>query len=140
MPYISSGRVNTLYPTPETSIITNLSVKNEFIDAVEYCYNKKRRMNQSTMFEKIFAVVAEIPQGKVMSYQAVAEAAGVKSPRWVGRAMHANTDSETVPCHRVVNKDGRLALGYAFGGIGEQRARLIAEGVKFRDDLHVKMN
>jgi len=95
-------------------------------------------MNQSTMFEKIFAVVAEIPQGKVMSYQAVAEAAGVKSPRWVGRAMHANTDSETVPCHRVVHQNGELAPAYAFGGHEVQREKLLEEGVTFVGD-RVKM-
>ncbi len=95
-------------------------------------------MNQSTMFENIYAVVAEIPRGQVMSYQAVAEAAGVKSPRWVGRAMHANTDSETIPCHRVVHKNGELAPEYAFGGKEIQRKKLLDEGVQFIGDK-VKM-
>ncbi|HKY74128.1 MAG TPA: MGMT family protein, partial [Patescibacteria group bacterium] len=40
--------------------------------------------------EQVYAVVAEIPMGKVMSYQRVAEAAGIKSPRWVGRILHRN--------------------------------------------------
>lgn len=88
-------------------------------------------MNQSAMFEKIYAVVAEIPFGQVMSYQAVAEAAGIKSPRWVGRAMHANKDSETIPCHRVVHRDGTLAPAYAFGGKEVQRKKLLDEGVRF---------
>lgn len=95
-------------------------------------------MNQSVMFEKIYAVVAEIPRGQVMSYQAVAMAAGVKSARWVGRAMHANTDSETVPCHRVVHRDGKLAPAYAFGGKEVQRNKLLSEGVQFVGD-RVKM-
>lgn len=83
------------------------------------------------MFEKIYAVVAEIPAGKVMSYQDVAEAAGVGSPRWVGRAMHANDDPEHVPCHRVVHADGKLAPAYAFGGKEVQKQKLLAEGVIF---------
>lgn len=95
-------------------------------------------MNQSTMFEKIYAIVAEIPRGQVMSYQAVAEAAGVKSPRWVGRAMHANTDPEAIPCHRVVHRDGTLAPAYAFGGKEVQRKKLLDEGVQFIGDK-VKM-
>lgn len=95
-------------------------------------------MNQSAMFEKIYAVVAEIPFGQVMFYQAVAEAAGVKSPRWVGRAMHANTDPETIPCHRVVHRDGTLAPAYAFGGKEVQRKKLLDEGVQFVGD-RVKM-
>lgn len=95
-------------------------------------------MNQSVMFEKIYAVVGEIPRGQVMSYQAVAKAAGVKSARWVGRVMHANIDSETVPCHRVVHRDGKLAPAYAFGGKEVQRNKLLSEGVQFVGD-RVKM-
>jgi len=38
-----------------------------------------------------------------------------------------------------VNKDGRLAPGYAFGGPGEQKNRLISEGVKFIDEDHVDL-
>jgi methylated-DNA-protein-cysteine methyltransferase-like protein len=86
------------------------------------------------MFEQIYAVVAEIPEGKVMSYADVARAAGVKSARWVGRAMHENDDPETVPCHRVVHSDGALAPGYAFGGKDVQKQRLLDEGVVFIGD------
>lgn len=81
--------------------------------------------------EQVFEVVAEIPMGKVMSYQQIAQAAGIKSPRWVGRILHRNDDPEHVPCHRVVHADGTLAQAYVFGGIAVQKQRLIAEGVKF---------
>ena len=60
------------------------------------------------------------------------------SPRTVGWALHANRDKNT-PCHRVVNKEGRLAPSYAFGGYHEQRNRLVAEGVKFLDEFHVDL-
>jgi alkylated DNA nucleotide flippase Atl1 len=39
----------------------------------------------------------------------------------------------------VVNKEGRLAPSYAFGGYHEQRNRLLSEGTKFIDELHVDM-
>lgn len=67
-----------------------------------------------------------------MTYGQVAEVIGTRDARRVGHALHANRDPK-VPCHRVVNKDGRLAPGYAFGGPDEQRNRLLAEGVKFKD-------
>ena len=35
-----------------------------------------------------------------------------------------------IPCHRVVNAQGRLAPHFAFGGAGEQRRLLEAEGVR----------
>lgn len=74
-----------------------------------------------------------------MTYGQIAEIIGTRDARRVGHALHANRDPQ-VPCHRVVNKDGRLAPGYAFGGPNEQRNRLIAEGVEFADENHVKMN
>lgn len=63
----------------------------------------------------------------------------MKDVRKVGWALHANPDSENCPCHRVVNKDGRLAPGYAFGGPGEQKKMLLEEGVPFKDELHVDL-
>ena len=111
-------------------------------------------------FDRVYEVVKKIPKGKVMTYGQVAlrlrsGPAGSRiniSPRFVGWALHALRHAQGsprgftprgkpgVPCHRVVNKDGRLAPGYAFGGASEQKAKLLAEGVEFKDDLHVKMN
>lgn len=87
-------------------------------------------------FEKVYEVVRKIPVGKVMTYGQIADLLGTKDARRVGHALHANHDPG-VPCHRVVNKDGRLAPGYAFGGPNEQRSRLLAEGVGFKDENHV---
>lgn len=71
-------------------------------------------------FEKIYEVVNKIPRGKVSTYGAIARLIGSRDVRKIGWALHANTDSSKIPCHRVVNKEGRLAPGYAFGGPGEQ--------------------
>ncbi len=87
-------------------------------------------------FKRVYDVVKKIPAGKVMTYGEIARIIGTKDARRVGHALHANRDHE-IPCHRVVNKDGRLAPGYAFGGQNEQRNRLLAEGVGFIDDKHV---
>lgn len=59
------------------------------------------------------------------------------SPRVVGHALHLNPYGPEIPCHRVVNREGRLAQGYAFGGSDEQKRRLLEEGVTFRDETHV---
>lgn len=90
-------------------------------------------------FERVYKIVKGIPEGSVMTYGQVAELVGTKDSRRVGHALHANRDPK-VPCHRVVNKEGRLAPGYAFGGPDEQRKKLEAEGVEFVDDNHVKMD
>ena len=83
-------------------------------------------------FERIYAVVQQIPCGKVATYGMVAQLAG--NPRWarvVGYALHANPAPGVIPCHRVVNREGRLAPAFAFGGEDRQRELLAAEGVQF---------
>ncbi len=89
------------------------------------------------IFQKIYNFVKTIPIGQVSTYGEVGREVGA-DPRIVGFALHANRDLN-VPCHRVVNKEGRLAPNFAFDGWREQRRRLLAEGVKFKDENHVKI-
>lgn len=79
---------------------------------------------------ELYAVVAAVPRGKVVSYGVAGQLAGMH-PRQVGYWLHKNPDGSHVPCHRVVRSTGELAGGYAFGGPGVQRSRLAAEGVVF---------
>ncbi len=90
------------------------------------------------LFKRIHEQVKLIPRGKVATYGEVARAMGIKDVRKVGFALHANTSSE-VPCHRVVNKVGRLAPNFVFNGAEEQRRRLEGEGVEFIDEMHVNL-
>lgn len=86
-------------------------------------------------FERIYEVVKNIPKGRVATYGQVATLAG--NPRWarvVGYALHNNPDPSTIPCHRVVNREGRVATGFVFGGGETQRALLEKEGVIFDPD------
>ncbi len=88
-----------------------------------------------TVFEKIYEVVKNIPKGHVATYGQVAMLAG--NPRWarvVGYALHNNPAPATIPCHRVVNREGRVATAFAFGGGETQRELLEKEGVEFQAD------
>ncbi len=82
--------------------------------------------------DRIYAVVARIPKGKVATYGDVARMAKVGSPRIVGSALHKNKDWKQIPCHRVVNSVGRLAPGFGMGGAKIHESRLRREGVAFR--------
>lgn len=84
-------------------------------------------------FDQVYEVVKKIPRGSVLTYGQVAKVIGTRDARRVGQALHANKSSD-VPCHRVVFADGGLASGYAFGGLGEQKKRLLEEGVRFVDN------
>lgn len=91
-------------------------------------------------FEKIYEVVKSIPEGKVATYGLVAALAG--NPRWsrvVGYALHVNPEPGVIPCHRVVNREGRLAPSFAFGGEDAQRQLLSAEGITFEPDGRVDL-
>ena len=91
-------------------------------------------------FEKIYEVVSNIPKGKVATYGQVALLAG--NPRWarvVGYALHVNPYPGIIPCHRVVNREGRVAPGFAFGGEGVQRQLLESEGIVFEPDGRIDL-
>ncbi len=84
-------------------------------------------MNQ---YEQIYAVVRQIPAGKVATYGQVAELAGLPGhARQVGYALHA-LHSDEIPWHRVINAAGRISLSPLKGGAEIQRRLLLAEGVE----------
>jgi methylated-DNA-protein-cysteine methyltransferase-like protein len=89
--------------------------------------------------EKVYKLVKRVPKGKVTTYGAIAKRLGMSS-RTVGTALHLNPYEGKVPCHRVVNRNGRVAPGFAFGGPGIQKKLLENEGVKFLDEMHLKLN
>mgnify|MGYP000339428479 FL=1 len=75
---------------------------------------------------EIWSIVAQIPAGRIATYGQLARLAGMPGyARRVGRAMAAAP--EGLPCHRVVNSQGRTAPGWT-----RQRELLEAEGVRFR--------
>ena len=94
---------------------------------------------EDNFFSKVFKVVKQIPKGKVATYGQIAKILNTKDARKVGWALHSNKDSN-VPCHRVVDKTGRLAPNFAFDGPKEQKRRLLAEGVEFGDETHVDLD
>jgi len=83
-------------------------------------------------FEKVYDIVATIPRGQVATYGQIALMAGNPyAARMVGYAMSSARPEQNLPCHRVVNREGRMAPGHAFGGQAVQRALLENEGVAF---------
>ncbi len=92
------------------------------------------------MFERVYEVVRHIPDGKVSTYGQIAALLGnVRWARAVGYALHANPDPENVHCFKVVNRDGRLAPAFAFGGEEVQRMLLERSGVEVRPDNTVDL-
>ncbi len=86
----------------------------------------------TTLAQRVLNEVAKIPRGQTTTYKAIATIVGT-NPRVVGNFLHKNPDPTKYPCHRVIRLDGKLATGYAFGGITIQAKLLSKEGVITRN-------
>lgn len=86
--------------------------------------------------ERVYALVEQIPRGKVMTYGQIAALCGEPLAAWeVGQIAH--TGPSELPWQRVVNKRGGLAVGWPNGGQAAHKAILEADGVVVDDDFKV---
>ena len=90
---------------------------------------------ESGFRERVEALVAQIPQGRVMTYGQLAALCGnARAARIVGGIAHFGDPD--LPWQRVVNKSGGLASGYPGGRSGHKQV-LQVEGVTVTDDYRV---
>jgi len=90
---------------------------------------------ESDFFQRVYAVVRQIPAGRVTSYGAIARYLGsAGGARTVGYAMNAAHSLPDVPAHRVVNRLGVLTGKHHFGGFTAMQQQLEAEGIEVVDD------
>lgn len=95
----------------------------------------------SSLNDKVYEFVKSIPRGKVATYGQIALHLGNKNfARAVGTILHNNPDPEHIPCHRVINAQGKLSRSYAFGGIEAQRCLLESEEVVFKSNQVVDLS
>lgn len=88
--------------------------------------------------ERVEAIVAQIPRGRVMTYGQLAALCGnARAARIVGGIAHFGDPN--FPWQRVVNKRGGLAVGYP-GGRQGHKADLEAEGVPVTGDYFVDVH
>ena len=97
---------------------------------LEYLAGKRRGFDlaldlRGTDFQlAVWRALCAIPYGETISYAEQARRIGhPNAPRAVGAANGANPVAIVVPCHRVVNADGKLG---GYGGGLELKARLLA--------------
>lgn len=86
--------------------------------------------------QRVYELVAQIPEGRVMTYGQIAALCGAAWAAWeVGQIAH--TGPAGLPWQRVVNKQGGLAAGWPNGGRASHAERLRAEGIEVSDDYTV---
>jgi methylated-DNA-[protein]-cysteine S-methyltransferase len=98
------------------------------MDEFEKDIKAGRVKSEMNFHQKIWALTAQIPKGKVSTYGRLAAALDSKGARAVGQAMNRNPYAPIVPCHRVVGSDGSL-VGFD-SGLAMKRRLLKEEGVE----------
>lgn len=91
--------------------------------------------DNNSFYNDIYEIVKQIPRGRVLTYKQAATLAGYPGrARMAGRALGLAPAESGVPCHRVVNSQGRTAPLWP-----EQRRLLEAEGIVFKKNGCVDM-
>jgi len=101
--------------------------------------SKSQKVKEYTFFDDVFAIVIQIPKGRVSSYGAIANYLGTKtSARMVGWAMNASHSSLlNVPAQRVVNRNGMLTGKNHFATPTRMEELLQKDGVTIKSDTVV---
>jgi methylated-DNA-protein-cysteine methyltransferase-like protein len=90
------------------------------------------RKSQTFSFtQKVKEIIKKIPRGKVAIYGQIAAYAGnPRAARQVAWILNSSSRKDKLPWHRVVNREGKIALkpnhGYQI-----QKGLLRKEGIKF---------
>jgi methylated-DNA-protein-cysteine methyltransferase related protein len=82
---------------------------------------------------RILAAVRSIPRGQVACYGEVASRAGLPGHARLAARVLSENDDPSLPWHRVLRADGRIAFAPGSREWREQARRLQAEGVDVRD-------
>ncbi|MCC2670676.1 MAG: Methylated-DNA-[protein]-cysteine S-methyltransferase binding protein [Armatimonadetes bacterium] len=89
-------------------------------------------------WERFYAVIRQIPAGRVTTYGEVARLAGFpRAAREVGWALRALPEGHDVPWWRVVNAAGTVTPRPC--GAAEQVRRLRAEGIPIHEDYRLSL-
>lgn len=100
---------------------------------------KPKKDQTGSVYQKIYAAVRMIPEGRVSTYGWIARLAGSGSARLVGYAMAGLRYGTDVPWHRVINHKGRISPRSGGDGDAIQRALLENEGVAFDKQSRVDL-
>ena len=104
-------------------------------------------MKSRNFYEHVYAVVRQIPQGKVTSYGRLSNMLGApNAARAVGYALRALKDKQDdnafkdIPWQRVVNSKGRISIVNRDFGAQMQADFLREEGVVVSEDLDINLD
>lgn len=91
-------------------------------------------MTEYGYHDRVYAIVRQIPKGRVSTYGAIADYLALGSARMVGWALHQSILPDAIPAHRVVNRLGELSGRNAFPSPTFMQEMLENEGVEIQHD------
>ncbi|HLP94464.1 MAG TPA: MGMT family protein [Saprospiraceae bacterium] len=91
-------------------------------------------VNTPTYYDLVYAVVRQVPRGRVTNYGAIADFLALGASRMVGWALNNCHHMDNVPAHRVVNRKGELSGRHHFATPTLMQELLEAEGVVIEND------
>ncbi|MBJ3814833.1 MGMT family protein [Shimwellia pseudoproteus] len=90
-------------------------------------------MSEASFPQRVWQIVAAIPEGRVTTYGDVALLAGSpRAARQVGGVLKRLPEGSLLPWHRVVNRHGAISL--TGPDLQRQRQALLAEGIMVSGD------
>ena len=92
-----------------------------------------------SLYERIYALIKQIPSGQVATYGQLAECVGCTA-RQAGYALAATPSDKAIPWHRVVNAQGKLSIRASGQASTEQYQRLVSEGLVFSASKRLDLN
>ncbi|EGJ07303.1 6-O-methylguanine DNA methyltransferase, DNA binding domain protein [Escherichia coli D9] len=99
-----------------------------FPDYAEKLPQEEKMEKEDSFPQRVWQIVAAIPEGYVTTYGDVAKLAGSpRAARQVGGVLKRLPEGSTLPWHRVVNRHGTISL--TGPDLQRQRQALLAEGV-----------
>lgn len=80
--------------------------------SVEDIAQEVRRSAAISAFQRrVYLALLSVPEGETITYKALGQRIGCRSPQAIGQALRRNPFAPDVPCHRVVRSDGTIG-GY----------------------------
>lgn len=97
-----------------------------------------RASREITEFQRrVYLALLQVPRGETISYKALGERIGCRSPQAIGQALRRNPFAPEVPCHRVIASDGSLGgfSGQREGEMIERKRQLLEAELCYVDEL-----
>lgn len=93
-----------------------------------------------TFKDRVVEIVKKIPYGKVTTYGTIATLAGLpRGGRLVGGVLHFNTEKDSLPWQRIINREGYISTKCLEHPKLLQKALIEQEGIEVSKDFVVDL-